>query len=350
MTPHPAPIRHSMLRRNRDWHYCWSGVYMITLILSDRSRPILGRLQGDVTNAKIVLSELGQAVAVQWKKIGEFTLEIEPLDFVVMPDHFHGILRVKKTMKRPLGAVVGAFKTRCTQAYRHLIARDEVQVLQPVPACVQAGLWAPGYQDSIAFDEERLARQIAYIKDNPRRLALKRANRELFKVVDRLPFGDGAFMALGNRFLLDAPLFHQIQCSRSVTPAELAQKKADCRAAIERGAVIVSPCISPGEREIAKNVFDAKGKLIALKNKGFAPLYKPAGEMFDACAEGRILQLAPIAWPYIPGKKRLTRLDACVMNRLAQLICKEDAAEINYHGMKPTDIDGLVKGAMTRKG
>ncbi len=68
--------------------------------------------------------------------------------------------------------------------------------------------------------------------------------------------------------------------------------------------------------------------------------------MFDACAEGRILLLSPIAWGHTSGKKLLTQFDACVMNRLAQLICKDDAATINYHGMKPTDIEGMVKTAM----
>ncbi len=285
-------------------------------------------------------------------------LGVEPLDFQVMPDHFHGLLRVARRLPKPIGAAIGAFKAKCTRAYwNNLAASGEARYAASgeerciVPGCLRPGsapaLWSEGYQDSIAFDEARLDRLVAYIKDNPRRLGVKRANRDLFKVVDRLPFGEGAFMALGNCFLLDAPLFHQIQCSRSITPTELAQKKADCKSAIARGAVIVSPCISPGERDIAKDVFESKGKLIVLKNKGFAPLYKPSGEMFDACAERRILQLAPSAWEYRPGKKPLTRLDACVMNRLAQLICKDDAATINYHGMKPADIDGLVKAAMT---
>ncbi len=353
-----APVKHSMLRRCWVHDYRRPATYMITLTLADRSRPVLGRLvekEEDLTASgearysgearcggdaryggetrygasplaakvpRIALSPLGEAVALAWRDLVDFMPGVEPLDFQVMPDHFHGILRVTRQLPKPIGAAIGAFKVK------------------------HPGLWSPGYQDSIAFDDARLARMIAYIKDNPRRLALKRAHRDLFKVVSRLPFGAGAFMALGNRFLLDAPEFYQIQCSRSVTAGELEQKKADCLEAIKRGAVIVSPCISVGEREMAQLVFEAKGKLVVLKNKGFAPLYKPSGEMFDACAEGRILMLAPIAWPYVPGKKPLTRFDACVMNRLAQLICKEDAATINYKGMTPLAIDELVTRAM----
>ncbi len=220
--PRAAPVKHSMLRRNRDWHYCWAGVYMITLVLADRSHPILGRLQGDGDGAFIELSPMGLEVAKCWSLIKDFNPNLEPLDYVVMPDHFHGILRVKRRLERPMGEAIRGFKIGCTKAYRTIYgAVQEEQA--PVPAHKCAGLWASGYQDSIAFNEQRLACMIAYIKDNPRRLAVK----------------------------------------------------------------------------------------------------------------------------YVPGKKPLTRLDACVLNRLAQMICKDDAATINYHGMKPADIDGLVKVAMT---
>ena len=55
--------------------------------------------------------------------------------------------------------------------------------------------------------------------------------------------------------------------------------------------------------------------------------------------------LAPSAWPYQPGEKPMTRFDATAMNRLCQWIAGEDAAEINYHGMKPQNVDALAKDA-----
>ncbi len=344
--------------RREGWHYNWTGTYMVTLTLEDRSKPILGRLVGACDEARVELSEIGEAVATCWKNITEFAPEIEPLDYQIMPDHFHGILHVKREMKKPLGAAIGFFKVRCTQAYRAI--KQAASGLQPAGGAQPAGsrcaacccslassLWAKGYYDSIAFNASRLARQIAYIKDNPRRLAIKRANRELFKVVQRVPFNGGYFSAIGNMFLLEAPQFVQVQCSRSITAEELQAKIEATLDAAGHGAVIVSPCISPGEREIARAVFEAKGRLIAIKNKGFSPYYKPSGEMFDACAEGRILQLAPINWPYTPGIKKLTRIEACVMNRLAQLICGEDAVEINYKGMTPVAIEEEVRRAST---
>ena len=55
--------------------------------------------------------------------------------------------------------------------------------------------------------------------------------------------------------------------------------------------------------------------------------------------------LAPAAWPYQPGEKPMTRFDATAMNRLCQWIVGEGAAEINYHGMKPANIDDLARKA-----
>ena len=60
---------------------------------------------------------------------------------------------------------------------------------------------------------------IAYLHDNPRRLAEKRAVPDLFRRVARiaLPLDGGRmtghFEAIGNRHLLARPL-HQVQCSR----------------------------------------------------------------------------------------------------------------------------------------
>ena len=41
----------------------------------------------------------------------------------------------------------------------------------------------------------------------------------------------------------------------------------------------------------------------------------------------------------------MTRFDACTLNRIAQLIAGEGAAEINYRGMKPSNVEGLVAEA-----
>lgn len=390
-----------MLRRCNDWDYRQPCIYQITLVLANRASKALGRLvmhSGSAESAKIELSQVGNAVLREWQSIGNHHPEVKPLFMQVMPDHVHGILRVLKPMAKPLGNVIGGFKAGSSKA-----------------AIGSGGLWAPGFQDSILFRDGQLEAMFEYLRDNPRRLAIKKLMPDLFRVrrevgvnlmlphqaqhrsawlvgaaapcavrgaeAPRSAPGAGAprspayFSAIGNMHLLDAPNIIQVQCSRSyfsykrrpkpgggrkiavdeskspipeiITP-QFEEMRDQLIAAAKRGAVLISPAISDGEREIARLAHEAGARVIVLKNMGFSPLYKPGGKLFDKTANGKLLLLAPIAWPYSSQDKPMTRQDACVLNRLAQLIAGEGAAEINYKGMKPADIDTLVLKAVTK--
>ena len=131
----------------------------------------------------------------------------------------------------------------------------------------------------------------------------------------------------------------------AVETPEYARRRDAYLAAARGGAAVISPCVSDGERAIARQALAAGLPLVAMQNKGFARLQKPAGRYFDACALGRLLLLAPAAWPFVPGEKPMTRLDATAMNRLCQLIAGPGAARIDYHGMAPVDIDRLAFAA-----
>jgi hypothetical protein len=61
---------------------------------------------------------------------------------------------------------------------------------------------------------------------------------------------------------------------------------------IAHGAVLVSPSISPGEKAIMRSAFTAGFPEVILKDNGFAPLAKPAGQSFDAC----VYSGSPVAW------------------------------------------------------
>lgn len=187
------------------------------------------------------------------------------------------------------------------------------------------------------------------------RLAVKRLFPDLFRVVGELKlplvqvqvsrrdFGyrREAKAGGGLKIVRDAQGVPEVAFS---SPA-FDEKRELLLEAARHGAVLISPCVSDGEREIARLALAAERPLVTLQNKGFAPMQKPGGRYFDACADGRLLMLAPIAWPYQPGDKPMTRFDATAMNRLCQGLVGEDAAPINYHGMKPADIDSLAWAA-----
>ena len=236
--------------------------------------------------------------------------------------------------------------------------------------------WAKGFNDTILFREGQLEQMITYLRKNPLRLATKRAKPTLFNVSREIEIslgaaGVGHFAALGNHFLLNRPLA-QVQVSRrffcyrrvakpggglkiakdakgelvvEFSTPEFEERRDELIEAAKHGAVLLSPCVSDGERQIAREALAVGLPLVTMANKGFSKLQKPSGRYFDACAEGKLLMLAPAAWPYVPGEKPMTRFDATAMNRLCQWIAGEGAAEINYHGMKPANIDDLARKA-----
>ena len=425
-----------MLRRCRGWDYRQPCIYQITLVLADRKSKALGRLvipeQKDLklprqahgrplsaqdralqvsdktllaqdgllglvsvtaaagleaaASSYIALTPAGEAVMREFLRIGEHHPEIKPLFIQVMPDHVHFIIYVTKPMARPLGQAIAGFKVGSSKA-----------------AIGKGGLWAEGFQDTILFHDGQLDSMFTYLRDNPRRLAVKQLFPELFRVRNDLcltlprqaqdrsrqaqdrplcqvlgaeaPSFKAHFSAIGNLFLLDSPNIIQVQCSRSylaykrvpkpgggrkiardaagvpivekATP-EFEEKRDELLAAARHGAVLISPCISDGEREIARLAFAASLPVIALRNMGFSPLYKPGGKLFDKTANGKLLLLAPAAWPYSTSEKPMTRFDACALNRIAQLIAGDGAAVINYKGMQPKDIDRLVREAVAK--
>ena len=163
-------------------------------------------------------------------------------------------------------------------------------------------LWEPGYNDRILFFKGQLQRMLSYLDDNPRRLLLKRQHPEYFTQLGTITAAGTAMAAMGNPALLAAPKKLQVQCSRHLYPWEIEQQKETFLAAGREGAVIVSPCISPGERQIATACMAAGVPLIVLLLKGFPPFFKPQPRYLEACAAGRLLLLSP----YPHQNERLT--------------------------------------------
>ena len=415
---------HSMLRRRNGWTYKGPGLYMITLTLADRSRGWLGELEvkgalasklastglsarelapgcllapgcfqdlPSPSDCRIALTSLGEAVAEAWREISANWPGVEALDLQIMPEHLHGIIRVITPQRHPLGQIVGSFKARATGRAKALAsklastklgdtgpsARELARGCLPLALLAGKSLWSEGFNDSILWTEERRARATHYLKTNPYRLAIKRLFPDLFKVsrdleVDLGEGRVGRFSAIGNHFLLEAPILAQVQCSRSffayrrdgrgrllrseppaVETAEFREKWALASKLASTGAALVSPCISEGEREIARRAFEAGYRVITLANKGFSPLYKPGGKLFETCAEGNLLMLAPANWPYLPGEKKMTRADALTLNQLASWIAgstreqaREHWAHGCYHGSQVADVEKLALAAV----
>ena len=301
-------LKPSMKRRRVGHDYQSRCIYMVTLVVKER-RPLLGTLTGDGETIPAIVepSPLGRAVIQNLVNIPSFYPEIEIWTFQLMPDHLHAIFFVKERIPVHLGKVINGFKVGCNRAYRELVKGD------------LTGLWEDGYNDIILDQEGQLQIMKRYILDNPRRLAIKRTHPDLFRVQRNIKAGDFTFAALGNVFLLDAPCLMQVQCTRKLTTQQIHDTVQQFLSHAQNGAVLVSPSISPGEKAVMKAAFEYGFPVIVLQENGFAPLAKPGGRRFNACAEGRLLLLAP--WEHHNNKRVIKHSQCLDLNEMVRTIC-----------------------------
>lgn len=336
--PFAGEKKPSMLRRRVGHDYESRRIYLITMTVEGR-HPLLGRLVGR-SDAKpgtadaphVELSELGKAVEYEWMAVRKYHPEVSVVALQIMPDHLHGILFVHEQMPQHLGHIIKGFKASTNKHYRRLILgvdsaatpslqREQGEKRDRSLDNRQHGmLWSLGYNDHILSGNGELQRWLTYLHNNPLRLLMKREHPDLFRVRLGLNISGQTYAAIGNQFLLSAPQKLQVQCSRRLTDAEIQEKVAFFLAEARRGTVLVSPAISKGEQAIMRAALDARLPLIFLTPWGFNAFSKPGHQYFDACAEGRLLILAP--WEHQNQRIPLTREMCLTLNGMTKSICE----------------------------
>ena len=73
--------------RWQSWDYRWNGAYFVTICTNDKKCYL-----GEITDGKMKLSGVGILADVFWHEIINHAQDVELCEFVVMPNHIHGIL------------------------------------------------------------------------------------------------------------------------------------------------------------------------------------------------------------------------------------------------------------------
>jgi REP element-mobilizing transposase RayT len=301
-------------------------MYMITMVTEGR-KPLFGRVVGcseacssSPDAPHIELSPLGKRIDEIWRTIGDYHPEVKVVEIQMMPDHLHAVLFVRERMARSLGKVLLGVKQACNQAFRAMMPVELVAVAQQHAEQSRDNglLFAKGFNDQILLRDGQLERWLNYLRDNPRRLLMKRENPELFRMQRGLTCGEFSFSAIGNRFLLERPVRLQVQCSRRISDEELKVRLDGYLQAGRQGAVLVSPAISQGEKTIMRAAFEEGLPLIYLQENGFTELTKPKGRLMEACAKGQLLILAP--WEHHNEKILISREKCMALNEMARAI------------------------------
>ncbi|OFY20395.1 MAG: transposase [Bacteroidetes bacterium GWF2_33_38] len=161
--------------RLQNWDYRWNAAYFVTICTKNRDNYF-----GKIVNQKMELSNVGLLANVLWFEINNHSENIELGEFVVMPNHVHGILifnndisdgsnvetrhalslqtqtigqmRFQNQGKNSLSSIVGAYKSAVTK-HANRLGFDFA--------------WQTRFHDHIVRDAKSFEKIQHYIYNNP---------------------------------------------------------------------------------------------------------------------------------------------------------------------------------------
>lgn len=174
----PAQSQRRKALRLAEYDYTTPGAYFVTICVQDK-RPILGK----IIEEKLHHSEVGEKVNEVWHNLPNHYGNIELDEFIVMPNHVHGIIWIIDTS--PLPETVGAglrpaqpdreglrpsltFAGRhglpeIVKAFKSFSAREINKTIEDQGRFS----WQRSYHDHVIRNEEDLYQHRAYIHNNP---------------------------------------------------------------------------------------------------------------------------------------------------------------------------------------
>lgn len=154
VTDNKKPKRKNSLRKP-DTDYTQSGSYFVTICTQKRRYSL-----GSIHQATMYQSQLGQLAQKYWQQIPVHYSTVRLDDFVVMPNHLHGlvVLDDSPNIKNPhIGVIVASFKRAMTMA----AIKNKLDFVRPI--------WQRGYHDRIVRTVREYNNLKNYINTNPER-------------------------------------------------------------------------------------------------------------------------------------------------------------------------------------
>lgn len=185
-----ATTYHRRPTRLKKFDYSSPGAYFVTIVSHNRMN-----IFGSISNGEVQLSQVGVIVDNTWREIpSHFPLET-PDVYIIMPNHFHGIL----TLHDPVEATHDSFVTMPNQIHgittpveARLVFDSSTLCASPLPAkrhplgvivgsfkstvtkrvhdaglYVNKKIWQRNYYDHVIRDEDDYYKICEYIEHNP---------------------------------------------------------------------------------------------------------------------------------------------------------------------------------------
>ncbi len=182
--------------RLQGYDYTQPGAYFVTVVTQNRVC-----LFGEIVTGRMRLNRLGKIVYEEWFRTARLRpyVELRPDEFIVMPNHIHGIIRIVDIID---DNNVGAGRRRAPTGRRRAPTTTPGATLEqfgcPVPGSIPtiirafksattrrinewrgtpgARVWQRNYWEHIIRNEKALERIRRYILTNPARWQMDREN------------------------------------------------------------------------------------------------------------------------------------------------------------------------------
>jgi putative transposase len=160
--------------RLKGYDYSSAGAYFVTICAKDR-KHLFGRILDETMEA----NRCGRIVEESWRDIPNHDRRVELDEFILMPNHIHGIVVIlddfptvgagsepATTRRHSLSEIIRGFKTFSARRI------NEIRGTPGVP------VWQRGFFDHIIRNERSLVRIREYISSNPQRWVLDKENSD----------------------------------------------------------------------------------------------------------------------------------------------------------------------------
>lgn len=166
--PYDPDKHHRRSIRLKDYDYRQPGAYFVTLCVQDRAA-----LFGNVSDGVVRHNDAGAMVQTVWEELPACYPGVDIDDFVVMPNHMHGILVLLGTARTETALSVGDV----VQRFKTMTARRYVDGVKRLGWPAFPGrLWQRNYYEHIIRGDAALDRLTRYILENPSRWAFDDEN------------------------------------------------------------------------------------------------------------------------------------------------------------------------------
>jgi REP element-mobilizing transposase RayT len=169
----------------QNWDYGWNGAYFITICCNNQCHFF-----GEITNEGLQLSAIGVIADVLWYEIKNHAKNLQLAEFVVMPNHIHGIIilengdidvdvetrhalslqtqqpligqkRFQNQGKNTISSIIGGYKSAVTKHAHRLNFEFS---------------WQSRFYDHVICNEESYRQISDYINNNPATWGLDKLN------------------------------------------------------------------------------------------------------------------------------------------------------------------------------